>query len=123
MDAQSSASLESTRELVTEFRAQVQRTADWLNSTPLDQLARATDGPSIADRAYSSNLAIVRSIEAINGGASRDLPRLAVHGVGSQLAVVGEELAAVAETSTDAIAADLALMARISDLLSLRTNS
>ena len=123
MDAQSSAALESTRELVTEFRAQVQRTADWLNSTPLDQLARDTDGPSIADRAYSANLAIVRSTESIKGDAPRALPRLAAHGVGSQLAVVGNELAAAAEASTDSIGADLALMARISDLLSLRTSS
>lgn len=123
MDTPPGAALESTQELVTEFRAQIARTAESLNSAPLDRVARQTHGRSLADRAYDVSLAIVRSTETIQGGPPRDLPRLAVHGVGSQLAVVGEELAVAAETSTDSIGADLALMARISDLLSLRTSS
>ncbi|MFA7265978.1 MAG: hypothetical protein WC054_06665 [Candidatus Nanopelagicales bacterium] len=121
MEPEPGTTLGSTRELVAEFRAQVQRTADWLNSTALDQLTRHSDGPSIADRAHDVSLAVVRSTEVIDGSATRDLPRLAAHGVGAQLCVVGDELAVAAEKSSDPFRADLELMARISDLLLLRT--
>lgn len=111
----------STAALAQELRTQVERTADWLNSRPLDQLARAAAGGSIADQAYSASVAMVRNTEELREMAPRDLPQLASHGVGAQLAVVGEELAVAAEAAPSSVHTDLMLIARVNDILALRT--
>ncbi len=113
----------TTQTLTEEFRTQLQRTVDLLNSMPLDQIERAGEQGAVAERAFDLSLAMVRSTEELSEHAPRELPVLRAHGVGSQLAVVGGEMAAAALAASDRLSADLTLIARISDLLMLRRST
>ncbi len=111
----------STRVFVAEFRSQLQRTVDWLNSSPLDRLDRPASGGSIADRAYRIAQSMVTETESLRIIEPRNLPRIRSHGAGSQLAVVGEELAASVESdNSDSVRLDLVLIDYVSRLLELR---
>mgnify|MGYP000981001901 FL=1 len=114
----------TTRVLLVEFRTQLQRTVDWLNSSPLDRLDRPTSGGSVADRAHGIAQSMVSQTESVVGGEPKVLPRLRAHGVGSQLSVVGSELASAIETAdVHSVEIDLALMGYVSQLLELRRTS
>lgn len=111
----------TTTALLSEFSVQLERTVDWLNSMPLSRLDRSSDGGSVLDRAHGLAQAVVAAHDQLVGEPVRELPRLRAHGAGSQLAVVGHELAETIEVqSIDSLKVDLALVGLVSSLLELR---
>ena len=83
---------------VARFRSEVLRTADRLRGLGAPRLALpGHDGVSIATAAHTIGEAIVNQTAALSGTAAPLLPRLADHGAGDQLAVIGSELADLAE--------------------------
>lgn len=119
---------QTTGVLTAEFREQLQRSVDRINSLPLERVERVSDGGSIAQRVYDISLAMVRNTEALTGLDPRPLPSLRAHGVGAQLAVVGEEfatasLAAATSATADLLSIDLTLITQISDLVGLRQST
>jgi hypothetical protein len=104
---------------VARFRSEVLRTADRLRGLGAPRLASlGPDGVSIATTAQAIGEAIVKQTAALTGAAPPVLPRLADHGTGDLLAVVGSELADLAEEQ-GAAAAD-ALSQISAQLVALR---
>ncbi|PPK97221.1 hypothetical protein CLV92_10436 [Kineococcus xinjiangensis] len=77
-------------------RAELRRVVDRLRSLPLSRLDRPAEGADVsrADVARRTAQALADLAADAEGAPRRPLPRLAVHGVGDQLAVVGADVLA-----------------------------
>ena len=77
-------------------RAELRRVVDRLRSMPLSRLDRPAEGAAEtrADVAHRTAQALADLAADAEGQPRRPLPRLAVHGTGDQLAVVGADVLA-----------------------------
>ena len=100
------------------FRAEVLRTADRLRGLSEGRLSAVGEsGQSAADRAFEIAVEIVAVTQTARGRPLHHLPRLAPYAVADQLAVVGLEVADLAENG--AVAPDV-LDPISAELLALR---
>lgn len=104
------------------FRSELLRTADRLRGLGAPRLTRTGDGgeASLVDRSFALAERIVAATSSARNVDPPALPRLEPHGCGDQLAVVGVELADLAETGEvpDAVLEELS-----SQLLELRRST
>jgi hypothetical protein len=106
---------------VARFRSEVLRTADRLRGLGAPGLALPGHaGVSIATAAHIIGEAIVNQTAALTGTAAPVLPRLADYAAGDQLAVIGSELADLAEEFGADTAAAEALSEISAQLVGLR---
>lgn len=90
------------------FADDLDRTVDRLTSMSLPRLDHGDEsGRTPAGRAHELSAYLVSVTDSLTGSASRiaQLPRLRSHAAGAQLAVVGRELAAAAQSCADQAAA------------------
>lgn len=104
------------------FRSELLRTADRLRGLGVPRLTRPGDAGEapLADRAFALAERIVAATSVARHVSPPPLPRLEPHGSGDQLAVVGVELAELAENGEvpDAVLDELS-----SQLLELRRST
>ncbi|MFT6563620.1 MAG: hypothetical protein ACJAY5_000349 [Actinomycetes bacterium] len=89
---------------IADLSAQLNRTASWLNSLPLQRLERTAEGESIASSAFRISTRLLElqlELDPLSypTNAKLTLPTVRSHGVGSQLSVVGVELLAALQAT------------------------
>ncbi|MEI8084310.1 MAG: hypothetical protein WCI74_20915 [Actinomycetes bacterium] len=91
----------NTASPIQQFDDDLRRTVERLSSMALDRLERPDrTGRTPADRAHELAGRLVEATEALQSAQHEVpmVPRLRAHGAGSQLAVLGRDLAAAAST-------------------------
>ncbi|WP_380161314.1 hypothetical protein [Kineococcus sp. R86509] len=88
--------------------------ADRVRGLPLARLdrPRTPDGPSPADAVRSAAQALADLAADAEGEPRRPLPRLATHGIGDQLAVVGHDVVHFGDAAALAAAHDVVAAVR-----------